>query len=303
VQRYSAIVARRRARVARASSRARRVTYNRAMSNRGLRLLVLSDLHLEFAPLAMPGVAAGRFDVVVLAGDIHQSLEALRWARRTFPSQPIVQVAGNHEHFGAAYQPTMAAMQACARDLGIHLLEHAAVTIGAVRFLGCTLWTDYRLYERPGRPVSLPASAAMAIASGRMIDYGLIDWDDAAVAPGRRKFRPEDSVALHNRSRAWLATELSRPCAGARSCVVVTHHLPSWHSVSPEYSRADTNPAFASDLDDLLPAADLWIHGHTHSSHDYFVAGTRVVANPRGYPMRSGGFENPRFDPVRIVTV
>ncbi|MCZ8101045.1 MAG: metallophosphoesterase, partial [Burkholderiales bacterium] len=89
--------------------------------------------------------------------------------------------------------------------------------------------------------------------------------------------------------------------AGRR--VVVTHHLPSWHSVSPAYVAAPSNPAFASDLDALVPRADLWIHGHTHSSHDYLLGGCRVVCNPRGYPMRAGGFENPRFDPVRIVTV
>jgi len=28
-----------------------------------------------------------------------------------------------------------------------------------------------------------------------------------------------------------------------------------------------------------------------------------VICNPRGYPMRAGGFENPRFNPLRILTV
>jgi predicted phosphodiesterase len=77
--------------------------------------------------------------------------------------------------------------------------------------------------------------------------------------------------------------------------VVVTHHLPSGHSVSPDYAAAPSNPAFVSNLDELLIGADLWVHGHTHSSHDYFASGCRVVCNPRGYPMRTGGFENPRF--------
>ena len=27
----------------------------------------------------------------------------------------------------------------------------------------------------------------------------------------------------------------------------------------------------------------LWVHGHTHSSFDYNIHGTRVVCNPRGY--------------------
>jgi Icc-related predicted phosphoesterase len=32
----------------------------------------------------------------------------------------------------------------------------------------------------------------------------------------------------------------------------------------------------------VTPVA-LWIHGHTHESMDYTLAGTRVVCNPRGY--------------------
>jgi hypothetical protein len=85
--------------------------------------------------------------------------------------------------------------------------------------------------------------------------------------------------------------------------VVITHHLPSWRSVAPSFMRALSNPAFASDLDHLFEGVDLWIHGHAHTSHDYLAAGCRVVCNPRGYPMRAGGFENPRFNPLRILSV
>jgi hypothetical protein len=141
----------------------------------------------------------------------------------------------------------------------------------------------------------------MARAREVMLDYLRIDEIDPESPGGVRRFTPEDSVVLHERSREWLRGVLARPAGGPR--VVVTHHLPSWHSVSPAYVAAPSNPAFASDLDALVPAADVWIHGHTHSSHDYLLGGCRVVCNPRGYPMRAGGFENPRFEPVRVVTV
>jgi Icc-related predicted phosphoesterase len=49
--------------------------------------------------------------------------------------------------------------------------------------------------------------------------------------------------------------------------------------------------------------AGLWIHGHIHTSSDYVIGGTRVVANPRGYPHKNGGQENPSFDPFFIVEV
>jgi len=49
--------------------------------------------------------------------------------------------------------------------------------------------------------------------------------------------------------------------------------------------------------------ADLWIHGHVHSSADYVVEGTRVVCNARGYPGYLGGVENAFFSPGLIVEI
>lgn len=40
---------------------------------------------------------------------------------------------------------------------------------------------------------------------------------------------------------------------------------------------------FVSDFSDLLPAVDLWLHGHVHDSFDYQLGRCRVVTNPAGY--------------------
>jgi predicted phosphodiesterase len=264
-----------------------------------MRLLILSDLHIEYADFT-PGPSARECDVVVLAGDIGQGTLALQWARRTFPDHPIVQVAGNHEYFNTEHGAAQHAMRAQADRLGIHWLDSGQTVIGDVEFFGCTLWTDYRLYERPGRPRTMTAAQAMEASYGAMLDYRRIAL--ATAGGGLRFFSPQDCAAWHADARAWLAHALLQP-RKARARVVVTHHLPSWHSVSPAFAAAPSNPAFASDLDDCLPCADLWIHGHTHSSHHYFAAGCRVVSNPRGYPMRRGGFENPRFQADLQVSV
>ncbi len=60
--------------------------------------------------------------------------------------------------------------------------------------------------------------------------------------------------------------------------------------------------AYASHLDALVEqsGAALWIHGHTHDSFDYFIGGTRVICNPRGY----FGYElNPDFNPGLVIDV
>jgi hypothetical protein len=53
-----------------------------------------------------------------------------------------------------------------AEALGVHLLIDAKVTIGGVRFLGSSLWTDHDL---PG-----DAEAAMTLAARSMNDHRLI---------------------------------------------------------------------------------------------------------------------------------
>ncbi|MCU0258693.1 MAG: metallophosphoesterase [Solirubrobacteraceae bacterium] len=296
-----------------------------------MRLRILSDLHVESAPFEPPPADA---DVVVLAGDVHNGEAALHWARAAFPDRPIVQVAGNHEFYDGAYDEVLARMRAAARELGIHFLENDAAVIGGVRFLGCTLWTDYRLFEDGARGQRLSQQAAMEANRRLFADYFAIAVDGPQ---GRRRFEPADSVRLHEASRAWLAERLGERFDGPT--VVVTHHLPSWRSVHPQFARWVTNAGFASDVDALVGRAGLWIHGHTHTTQSYAIGTARVACNPRGYPRlpasalgvddaqaRPGGraarheaqpppgpaaaagapprdpvFENPAFDPALVL--
>jgi hypothetical protein len=45
-----------------------------------MKLLVLSDLHLELAPFPPDPQAAAAVDVVVLAGDVDKGVNGIRWA-------------------------------------------------------------------------------------------------------------------------------------------------------------------------------------------------------------------------------
>lgn len=254
-----------------------------------MRLLVLSDLHVEVAPFDPPDV---QVDAVVLAGDIHNGAQALHWARAAFPRHEIVQIAGNHEFYDGEYHETLAAMRAAARETGIRFLENETTEIGGVRFLGCTLWTDFRVFETPGRPKAVDATAAMEASRRLFPDFSVIRMGE-----DRRAFSPQDSAALHADSRAWLDAALALPFAGAT--VVVTHHLPSWRSVHPQFAAWVSNAGFASDLDPLVERSDLWIHGHTHTSMRYPAGRSTVVCNPRGYP--KGLFGAPPADPPQAA--
>lgn len=76
--------------------------------------------------------------------------------------------------------------------------------------------------------------------------------------------------------------------------VIMTHHSPSFRSVGDQFKKSPYNPAYHSNLDDLLLGGEfkktplLWIHGHTHIELDYMIGETRVVCHPRGYPHEAG---------------
>jgi hypothetical protein len=106
-----------------------------------MKLHILSDLHTEFADFVPPETDA---DAVILAGDIGVGVEGVRWAAHYFPVQPVIYVPGNHEFYGHDIGLT-AELQAAAPD-NIAVLIDDVLVLDGVRFLGSTLWTDFKLH-------------------------------------------------------------------------------------------------------------------------------------------------------------
>lgn len=140
----------------------------------GARLLTLSDLHNDIQPMS-PIQGSRRIDadadVVVLAGDIHEGVQAPMWARQAFPDKEVVLIAGNHEFYGRYWNRNLRKIREKSAELGIHLLENDAVELFGVRFLGCTLLTDFALGGEERRHDS------MREARLRMNDYQRIKLD------------------------------------------------------------------------------------------------------------------------------
>ncbi len=250
-----------------------------------MKLLILSDLHNEFAVFEPAGTMA---DAVVLAGDIDNGDEGIAWARRAWPDRKIVYVAGNHEFYGGEYLETLASLRKSAAAHRVFLLQDDEVVIDGLRFLGSTLWTDFEFFGAESK------AEAMDEGQRRLNDFRLIRYGQSGT------FTPSHSVDIHRRSLAWLRARLDEPFEGPT--VVVTHHLPSMKSVAARFRDTPLSPCFVSNLDYLFGKMGLWIHGHTHDSFDYVANGTRVVCNPRGY-VTSRGAENANFDPVKTVEI
>jgi len=253
-----------------------------------MKIALLSDLHLSVQALPPPLVNA---DVLVLAGDLHRPAAAIEWARQY--DLPTLFVAGNHEFYGGDLVSTVRALRQHAEGSSVCVLEHDVWHRGGVRFLGCTLWSDYRLYESPQhREQGLQQASTM-----------IRDFSRIRVAPDfEDKFTPAVAQLLFDDAVTWLEQQFAIAHAGPT--VVVTHFAPARGSIAAQFAGSPLNACFVSDLEPQIrrwqPA--LWLHGHVHDSFDYRIGNTRVVANPRGYAP-NGVVENKAFDPCLVVEV
>lgn len=255
-----------------------------------MKLWILSDLHLEYDEHFVPAIPDA--DICIAAGDVTQGCgNAIRWLDRWIaPSIPVIYVAGNHEFYRDSVMEGIEWARVHAAECpNVHFLDNDVVTINGVRFVGCTLWTDFALHGHDEKSVTW----AIANFEGLLNDSRVISWRRL---PTYEAFTAKRALEIHERSRRFLEHEL----AFDGQTVVVTHHGPHPNSVHERYAGSALNPSFVSDLSGLIESGkpDLWVHGHVHDGHDYTVGGTRVICNPRGY-----GNENPRFNPALVVEI
>ena len=285
-----------------------------------MKIQLLSDLHLEAHPQFAPSPAA-HADLLVLAGDVgsYQGGSLLTDAdfglARFSPLHgwpvPVVFVPGNHEYDGQDFDAAHARLREACERLGIHFLERGVLTWSElrpaqspldarVRFVGTTLWSDFDALLPAGGSESVRLKArdkAFRAANFYLRKAGM-----------RRHAQPmlAEQIREHALScQHWLRAALAQPFEGVT--VVITHFAPSLLSADPRYGLAPGTAGFCNALDDLLPQADLWLHGHLHCASDYRLHGCRVVSNPLGYA-RKGEQANFKPDwclplpPVRCCT-
>lgn len=244
------------------------------------RLLVLSDLHLEFHADTgrefvkhLPQVEC---DAVCLCGDI-ASGRGLALALRFFCErfERVLFTTGNHEFYGSnLYSVRHVLHETIAKHSNLTWLEREVFTFpSGQRVLGTSLWYPPTVYARRYEN----------------------DWSDFGHIEGLKKWVYDEA----QRSNLWLRENLRE------GDVVMSHFLPSYRSVHLKYAQEISNCYFVHDVEALIeerrPAA--WLHGHTHESMDYTLGSTRVVCNPYGYKTLNPSRLNPLFDPTKVLDI
>lgn len=259
-----------------------------------MKLRITSDIHTEFmghgenipswlTTAVLPPMANDQSTTLIIAGDLgsmHKPanlVTALECLSPRFES--IIYTPGNHEYYGGSIAMTAHFI----REKTCHipnlcfgeqmlLIDKTPPDIHA-----CTLWTDFDGLN--------PRS--MDNARRRMNDYRLCGLTQNDL------LQPEHTAEIHRLTLVELKRDVKK------GDIVITHHLPSFKSIDPEYTASDVNGAYATNLEDFILEAEpaLWIHGHTHASNDYMIGKTRVISNPRGYE----GQVNPTYNNKLLV--
>ncbi|MFI5447894.1 metallophosphoesterase [Polaromonas sp. UC242_47] len=281
-----------------------------------MNIQLLSDLHLEsnphFTAQPLPGA-----DLLVLAGDIGSYQQGSRLSElgvsdfglARFSPLPLAQggagwptpvffLPGNHEYDGLDFEATHLRLRETCKRLGMVWLERETVVFQGLRFIGCTLWADFDA-------LSADAARAGDITLGQQ----LLAREKAFRAANfylnkNHSFQngePMLAEAVREQglqSQAWLRQALAQPFDGPT--VVITHFAPSLLSADPRYGLTPGTAGFCNSIDELLPLAQLWLHGHLHCPIDYVKSGCRVMANPLGYA-RNG--EQDGYQPHLLIKV
>lgn len=229
------------------------------MNKKNLNIQVLSDLHLEFhadkglefienLPVSSP--------YLVLAGDIctHSMMKDV-YERFSKKFDEIYFLLGNHEFYGSSFENVFKISAEIEKKLkNVHWLNRTVHTIEDQRILGCSLWFREQ-------------------ANNVLYENGLADF--RAIDDFRNKVYVEN-----NKDIDFLESNIQP------GDIVVTHHLPSFQSVSLQFRESMLNRFFVCNLSHLIEekSPQLWIHGHTHDGFDYMEGDTRIVCNPFGYP-------------------
>lgn len=252
--------------------------------NLAMKISIHSDLHLEFPENSawLPNVSEDT-DIILLVGDINvgeKLVKSVAALQAENPQTTILFVAGNHEFYKHSHEHLVQHyIKQFASIPNAHFLENDAIELNGVRFLGCTLWTDFTALE----------PTINSNLAGQLVQNSISDFRLIRIKERRMSFK--DMIALNFESVEWLNRELAKNFNG--TTVVLTHFPPLKYFQHPKFPQDEVSAYFLNDLEHLVKAhkPDYWFFGHNHWNADIEVHGCRFVSNQRGYPGEREVFE------------
>lgn len=254
---------------------------------------LVSDLHVEYWPKPVDWEAARVNDVVIVAGDVADTLEETvkELERLAKAYKTVLYIDGNHEFCEKLYHGGEEAADfddrvrlAIASLTNVHFLKDGPVIIDGTAIVGRNGHWDYKALD--GIPVE---EAEAAVASKLRISV-----KDAAIFSKQARQDVDDLKAEVRRLNADPEVH---------SILVVTHTMPAKELLP---ANIPDMPAFFSNLansemaevlkEDTQGKISTWVFGHWHRAKEDTVNGIHYISNPRGTPNK----HKPEYKPKPI---
>lgn len=238
-----------------------------------MKIQYASDLHLEFREnwriLRQEEPMDVRGDVLVLAGDIgylgddnYRTHPFWDWASENF--RQVIVALGNHEFYKYYNLQTMHDGLIGEIRPNVHYYYNKVIRIDEdINIIVSTLWAHIDLKDA--------YQTEQSVTDFHRIMYGedLLTFSE---------FNKE-----HQRCLDFIFRSVAE--SNAKHKVVVTHHVPSFQLMSPEFGGSRINGAFTVELANYIERSgiDYWIYGHSHRNIDKIIGKTHCVSNQFGY--------------------
>jgi len=254
-----------------------------------MKIQYASDLHLEFADnwriLKQEEPMNIRGDILVLAGDIgylgddnYQTHPFWDWASENY--QQVIVALGNHEFYKFYNLSSMHDGLIGEIRPNIHYYYNAVVHIQDIDIIVSTLWANITLED------------------AYITEHSVTDF--RRILYGENILTFADFNREHKRCLEFIKQSIAD--SSAKNKIVVTHHVPSFQLMSPEFLGSHINGAFTVELADYIATSgiDYWIYGHSHRNIDKTIGTTRCVCNQFGYAFHN---EHLTFDRNKIIEI
>jgi predicted MPP superfamily phosphohydrolase len=242
---------------------------------------VISDIHLEFNPKIniSPIIYSANYHILVMAGDIgYPTEEHYQNFLKKYSNQydNIILIAGNHEYYPESKdllpiktEIIEQKIKKITENSNIIFLNRDSYSIfiedKKITFLGCTLWSK------------IPEDMY------KYAKNGLNDFNRIYLGDGNF-ITPKIYNEWHERDSMWLEQQINEK-NNNEILIIVTHHLPTFKVVAPEYKEDPLTCCFATSLDDLFKnKLKMWICGHSHKPNYAVINNRGCLLNPCGYP-------------------
>lgn len=252
-----------------------------------MKIRIISDLHVDLNEYETFGFEdkLDNTDLILIAGDISGSdLDTQDFLDKLDTKSKIVFVRGNHEGYSPSaynYPFYVSTVENIVSNFkvkytpqnNITFLENSYIEFGDYIVVGCTLYTNFKLFNRQD------ISAYFARQKINDFKYVLKDDDDIPV-----QVTPDDYITWFKKSKSYIKSICEKN--PDKKIIVLTHFLPTPQGIAEKYRNDALNPYYTSNLEDFIKRHEnikLWVCGHTHIPFECKIGECKVICEPYGY--------------------